>query len=576
MSRRIPNPAAERAAQNAQTIKGLLKLEGNKMCADCKRNKHPRWASWNLGVFICIRCSGIHRGMGTHISRVKSVDLDAWTDEQLQSIFKWGNSRANKYWEAKLAVGHVPSESKIENFIRTKYESKRWVLDGPIPDPSTLEAGGDDDVPLSLVKKKQSIERSASQKTSQNHFQSAGLPQSVKSTPQSDLLENETSSLFGESSATSAKIKLPAKSDTAPPKQIKPADSLLGLDFFGTSSASPIQSTSSSPMTSVNSRPDLKQTILSLYATAPRPHQQQKQPLKTPQGIFGSMSQSPVNSTSQDTSLENSISDAFKSLNFPSQKTSSTAPNQSGSSAFSDLGKLSSCRSSISQTSIKANGGNFFSNISVAKPEQQPTQPSREVGFTNDFGAFDSAPGPSPTVTKNNISGLNMFDFSTSTSTPQVQIQKPNISPATQQATTVFNISQPDLQKSKNMASVVTNNLLSSSDNWVSNNAWASPTNHSAQNHTMAHQTSFDDSGWGNNNVINSGVGDGARHGTSGENSANPIVSNDEEFGDWGSVATATAITPVKTAGLTSTSTVSHKSAAGLASSDDLFSNVWS
>lgn len=70
--------------------------------------------------------------MGTHISRVKSVDLDAWTDEQLQSVVSWGNARANKlesprklvfwgmhggltylgrYWEAKLAPGHVPSEA---------------------------------------------------------------------------------------------------------------------------------------------------------------------------------------------------------------------------------------------------------------------------------------------------------------------------------------------------------------------------------------------------------------------------------------------------------------------------------
>lgn len=57
----------------------------------------PRWASWSIGVFICIRCSGIHRGMGTHISRVKSVDLDAWTDEQLQNVLKWGNARANKW-----------------------------------------------------------------------------------------------------------------------------------------------------------------------------------------------------------------------------------------------------------------------------------------------------------------------------------------------------------------------------------------------------------------------------------------------------------------------------------------------
>ena len=66
--------------------------------------------------------------MGTHISRVKSVDLDAWTDEQLQNMLRWGNARANKsvllinsvsfthidlrrYWEAKLAAGHVPAEA---------------------------------------------------------------------------------------------------------------------------------------------------------------------------------------------------------------------------------------------------------------------------------------------------------------------------------------------------------------------------------------------------------------------------------------------------------------------------------
>ena len=80
MSRRA-DPASGRAGQNQQTIKSLLKLEGNKSCADCKRNKRmslklqmfimhgglkpeanhyppkdPRWASWNLGIFVCIRC----------------------------------------------------------------------------------------------------------------------------------------------------------------------------------------------------------------------------------------------------------------------------------------------------------------------------------------------------------------------------------------------------------------------------------------------------------------------------------------------------------------------------------------
>ena len=43
----------------------------------------PRWASRNLGIFLCIRCAGIHRNLGVHISKVKSVNLDTWTPEQI-------------------------------------------------------------------------------------------------------------------------------------------------------------------------------------------------------------------------------------------------------------------------------------------------------------------------------------------------------------------------------------------------------------------------------------------------------------------------------------------------------------
>ena len=55
MSRRSPNPAAERAAQNTQTIKSLLKLEGNKTCADCKRNKRKLRLSllFSLSIILC-------------------------------------------------------------------------------------------------------------------------------------------------------------------------------------------------------------------------------------------------------------------------------------------------------------------------------------------------------------------------------------------------------------------------------------------------------------------------------------------------------------------------------------------
>ncbi len=43
----------------------------------------PRWASWNLGIFVCIRCAGIHRNLGVHISKVRSVNLDSWTPQQV-------------------------------------------------------------------------------------------------------------------------------------------------------------------------------------------------------------------------------------------------------------------------------------------------------------------------------------------------------------------------------------------------------------------------------------------------------------------------------------------------------------
>lgn len=62
----------------------MLRDDDNKYCVDCDA-KGPRWASWNLGVFLCIRCAGIHRNLGVHISRVKSVNLDSWTPEQVVS-----------------------------------------------------------------------------------------------------------------------------------------------------------------------------------------------------------------------------------------------------------------------------------------------------------------------------------------------------------------------------------------------------------------------------------------------------------------------------------------------------------
>ncbi|OAD04281.1 hypothetical protein MUCCIDRAFT_35872 [Mucor lusitanicus CBS 277.49] len=69
--------------RHERMLNEIVKQPGNEHCADCG-SKNPRWASYSLGVFLCIRCAGIHRKMGTHISKVKSITMDQWTSEQIE------------------------------------------------------------------------------------------------------------------------------------------------------------------------------------------------------------------------------------------------------------------------------------------------------------------------------------------------------------------------------------------------------------------------------------------------------------------------------------------------------------
>lgn len=127
----------------------FLKLACNSRCAECN-SKQPRWSSTNLGVFVCIRCSGIHRNLGVHISKVKSVSLDSWTQEQVDFMRSWGNERANAYWEATLSPHLKPKETDtayvVEKFIRDKYEYKRFAAKAGTPSATaTSKAGADRD-----------------------------------------------------------------------------------------------------------------------------------------------------------------------------------------------------------------------------------------------------------------------------------------------------------------------------------------------------------------------------------------------------------------------------------------------
>lgn len=62
-------------AEDVQNIR--TRVPGNGQCADCN-SPSPDWASLNLGILMCIECSGVHRNLGSHISKVRSLDLDEW------------------------------------------------------------------------------------------------------------------------------------------------------------------------------------------------------------------------------------------------------------------------------------------------------------------------------------------------------------------------------------------------------------------------------------------------------------------------------------------------------------------
>ena len=112
------------AAKVKKVLDECLKQVDNKVCSECGM-KQPRWASTNLGIFMCIRCSGIHRNLGVHISKVKSVSLDTWPLEQAEFMQSMGNEKANAVWEYAMPSNRKPTENDpthlVEQFIKDKY-----------------------------------------------------------------------------------------------------------------------------------------------------------------------------------------------------------------------------------------------------------------------------------------------------------------------------------------------------------------------------------------------------------------------------------------------------------------------
>lgn len=176
---------------------------------------------------------------------MKSIDLDIWTPEQMESVQKWGNRRCNLYWEAHLKAGHVPADHKIESFIRSKYESRRWAKDGPPPaDPSVLD--GADTAPTPAAVATSSTMESAPKKA----------PAKVNL-----FDDDEPAPTPAAAPAPAAKVQAPA---AAPAPAAKPA---AGGGIFDLDWHEPSPTTTTSPSTGAKGKND----IMSLFASSKPP-----------------------------------------------------------------------------------------------------------------------------------------------------------------------------------------------------------------------------------------------------------------------------------------------------------------
>mmetsp|Transcript_8147 Transcript_8147/g.13143 ORF Transcript_8147/g.13143 Transcript_8147/m.13143 type:complete len:286 (-) Transcript_8147:243-1100(-) len=123
--------AMENDKETHAFLKRLRRKGGNDRCADCNA-KHAGWTALPHGVFLCIDCAQVHRGIGRHISQVKSASSGTylWYPDEVNALVLMGNRRANSIYLANMHPGDKPSEftsrSSIEKHIRLKYVERKW------------------------------------------------------------------------------------------------------------------------------------------------------------------------------------------------------------------------------------------------------------------------------------------------------------------------------------------------------------------------------------------------------------------------------------------------------------------
>ena len=302
---------------------------------------------------------------------VKSIDLDIWTPEQMDSVQKWGNRRCNLYWEAHLKAGHVPTDHKIESFIRSKYESRRWAKDGPLPsDPSVLDGGASS---------------SAAAVSAPAATTSGSAPPAKKAAPSAiDLLDDPSPA---PASAPVKEVKSTVPEAKPAPKASSGGGGIFDLDWHEpTPSSNPASPTTS---TGASGGAKGKNDIMSLFASkppAPAPMQNNAGGF----GDFGSFSSAPLNSSTN--SGIGGLNSSFGGLDLSSNSTANKpTSNLAGANPWSTTTNTST---NAGSTGASGGGGLFdtqdvwgFGNNTTTSSSSMANKP-KDDAFADIWGDF--------------------------------------------------------------------------------------------------------------------------------------------------------------------------------------------